>query len=141
MQYLLDTNICVYLIRKSSLKGIKVLDMIKTVGWDNCFISEYTLAELYYGAFCSNDIDNNVNLINSFCKDFRIIPVSSVHLEFAKQKAILKKKGWMIEDADIFIGSTAIANNMVMVTENMNHMSRLEGIVIDNWCSHGELLN
>lgn len=141
MQYLLDSNICVYLIRQSLPKSKSILNKINAIGWDNCCISEYTMAELYYGAFCSNDIDGNIHLINSLTKDFRIIPISSIHLEFAKQKALLRKKGCMIEDADIFIGATATANNMVMVTENMNHMSRLEGIVIDNWCSGAELLN
>lgn len=39
----------------------------------------------------------------------------------------------MIEDADIIIGSTAIVNNMVMVTENIKHIGRLNGVVVENW--------
>lgn len=42
--------------------------------------------------------------------------------EFAVQKAFLRKKGQLIEDADIIIGTTAIINNMVMVTENVKHI-------------------
>ena len=42
--------------------------------------------------------------------------------EFAVQKAFLHKKGQLIEDADIIIGTTAIINNMVMVTENVKHI-------------------
>ena len=52
---------------------------------------------------------------------------------FAVQKAFLRKKGQLIEDADIIIGTTAIINNMVMVTENVKHIGRLNGIVVENW--------
>ena len=45
----------------------------------------------------------------------------------------LRKKGQLIEDADIIIGTTAIINNMVMVTENVKHIGRLNGIVVVNW--------
>jgi tRNA(fMet)-specific endonuclease VapC len=53
--------------------------------------------------------------------------------EFAVQKAFLRNKGQLIEDADIIIGTTAIINNMVMVTENVKHIGRLNGIVVENW--------
>ena len=43
------------------------------------------------------------------------------------------KKGQLIEDADIIIGTTAIINNLVMVTENVKHIGRLNGIVVENW--------
>ena len=43
------------------------------------------------------------------------------------------KNGQLIEDADIIIGTTAIINNMVMVTENVKHIGRLNGIVVVNW--------
>ena len=39
----------------------------------------------------------------------------------------------LVEDADIIIGTTAIINNMVMVTENVKHIGRLNGIVVENW--------
>lgn len=43
------------------------------------------------------------------------------------------KKSQLIEDADIIIGTTAIINNLVMVTENVKHIGRLNGIVVENW--------
>ena len=39
----------------------------------------------------------------------------------------------LVEDADIIIGTTAIINNMVMVTENVKYIGRLNGIVVENW--------
>lgn len=46
------------------------------------------------------------------------------------QKAFLRKKGQLIEDADIIIGTTAIINNMVMVTENVKHIGRLNVVLL-----------
>ncbi len=102
-------------------------------GWDNCFISEYTVAELFYGAECSDASAYNLNQVRSFCQDLQVVPLSDVLLEFAKQKAILRKNGLIVEDADIFIGSTAIVKNMVMVTENLKHIGRLNNIQVENW--------
>lgn len=133
MQYLLDTNICIYLMRKNHLKGRNIIEKLLSVGWDNCFISEYTVAELFYGAECSDAPADNVEQVRSFCRDLHVIPLSDVLLEFAKQKAMLRKNGLIVEDADIFIGSTAIVKNMVMVTENMKHIGRLKNIQVENW--------
>lgn len=134
MQYLLDSNICVYLMRKDNVKGENVIRKLMSVGWDNCFVSEYTVAELYYGAECSAHPKENIRKVQAFCQDFQVIPISDVLLEFARQKALLRKKGLMVEDADIFIGSTATAFNLIMVTENIKHIGRLENIIVENWC-------
>jgi len=52
---------------------------------------------------------------------------------YAKEKALLRKTGTLIDDMDIFIGATAIANNMVLVTDNEKHLKRLSNIKIENW--------
>ena len=135
MQYLLDSNICIYLMRMHSVKGENVAKKLIQVGWDNCYISEYTVAELYYGAACSANPKDNLSKVYSFCHDIHVLPISDVLLEFAKQKALLKHKGLMVEDADIFIGSTAVTFNMTMVTENVRHIGRLKNIIIENWCA------
>lgn len=135
MQYLLDSNICIYLMRMHSVKGDNVAKKLTQVGWDNCYISEYTVAELYYGAACSANPEDNLSKVNSFCQDFHVLQISDVLLEFAKQKALLKGNGLMVEDADIFIGSTAVFYNMIMVTENIKHIGRLKNITVENWCA------
>ena len=52
---------------------------------------------------------------------------------YAKEKAALRKNGTLIDDIDIFIGATAIANNMILVTDNERHLERLSNIKIENW--------
>lgn len=133
MRYLLDSNICIYLMRERSTKSKSIIAKLSEVGWDSCLISEYTVAELLYGAICCEDSQENIKKVQSFCLDFQVIPISDVLLEFAHQKALLRKKGLMVEDADIFIGSTAVALDLVMVTENVKHIGRLQGIHIENW--------
>lgn len=51
----------------------------------------------------------------------------------SKYMKLLKKQGTLIDDMDLFIGCTAIGYNLVMVTENVKHLSRLKGINIENW--------
>lgn len=103
------------------------------IGIEHLFISEMTLGELLYGAQCSDKPSENLSSVHVFCQYITIASTANVWNEFAIQKAILRKKGQLIEDADIIIGATAIANSMVMVTENDKHIGRLNGIVVENW--------
>lgn len=52
---------------------------------------------------------------------------------YAKEKAKLRKQGLLIDDFDILIGSTAVANEMIMVTNNVAHLGRIDNIVIEDW--------
>ena len=62
-----------------------------------------------------------------------MLPVLNAIGTYAKEKALLRKIGKLIDDLDIFIGATAIANNMILVTENEKHLNRLTEIQIENW--------
>ena len=63
----------------------------------------------------------------------KVLPISEAISTYAQQKARLRKAGTQIEDLDLFIGSTAIAYNLVMVTENVKHFEVQKGIEIENW--------
>lgn len=130
-QYLLDSNICIYLFRGQKM----INEQLQKVGWNNCCISEMTVAELLYGAECSDNVEDNIRQVKSFCSDINIIPVGPVLGEYARQKALLRKKGLLIDDMDLFIGCTAITFNYIMVTENVKHLERLDGIHIENWAN------
>ena len=47
--------------------------------------------------------------------------------------AALRGEGAIISDADILVASIAIINNLVLVTNNINHFSRIKGLLLDNW--------
>lgn len=128
-KYILDSNICIHLLRNRK----EIVDAILRVGWDNCCISELTVVELFYGAECSSNPERNRLEIDSFIADIEVLPFSLCIKEFCKQKAHLRSMGMLIEDFDLFIGSMAIATGYTLVTENIKHLSRLQGIMIENW--------
>jgi len=128
-KYLLDTNICIFF-----LKGKYFLDeKLKKIGLDNCCISEITLAELKYGAECSDRIDENMNMIDDFAKELTIVPIFNSLGVYAKEKAKLRKAGKLIDDFDLLIGSTAVTNNLILVTDNEMHLIRISKVKIENW--------
>jgi tRNA(fMet)-specific endonuclease VapC len=128
-KYLLDTNICVYF-----LKGLYNLDKkIEKVETENCFVSEITIAELKFGAENSESQEKNRKTVDEFVSKFTIIPIFTSLDIYAKEKARLRKKGLPLDDFDLLIGSTAISNNLTLVTRNVSDFERLKGIEIENW--------
>ena len=128
-QYLLDTNICVFILRNK----YNVASYILKAGIDNCHISIITYAELYYGAMNSNNVDRNLEQLEEFADGIDILPIDDIIPCFAKEKAVLRKKGTPIDDFDLLIGTTALSHNMVVVTENIKHLGKIEGLEIENW--------
>ena len=102
-RYLLDTNICIFYFKAKY--GVR--ERLLQVGFENCAISEITLAELIYGAECSIDVEKNINIINNFIQRVRVLPVLNAIGLYAKEKFLLKKKGKMIDDLDISLNPQA----------------------------------
>ena len=129
-KYLLDTNICIYFLRGKEQIAVK----INEIGVENCYISEMTVAELLYGVeYSLQNKEANRRLVENFINDAQVLSVSNAISVYAKEKAMLRKAGTLIDDIDIFIGATAIANNMILVTDNEKHLKRLSNINIENW--------
>jgi tRNA(fMet)-specific endonuclease VapC len=111
-------------------------DKIGAVGIENCFISEITIAELLFGAENSTNYEKHIEEVSLFEQHFRIIPIYNVLTTYAKEKTRLKKKGSIIAEFDLLIGSTALAHNLIMVTGNGNHFGKIQGIQIEDWIKH-----
>lgn len=127
-KYLLDTNICVFILRNK----YNIDSVIGEVGIENCYISEITVAELLYGAECSSNKVLNEQLVYEFCNDLNILSISNCLKVFAKEKARLRKLGYIIDDFDLLIGSTAVYNGCILVTDNLKHFNRLP-VKKENW--------
>lgn len=128
-KYLLDTNICIYF-----LKGQYKLDiLLEQAGVKNCFISEVTVAELKFGAENSQQVDRNRKVVEDFINSFTIIPIFNALDVYAKEKARLRKNGMPLDDFDLLIGATAIANDFILVSRNVSDFRRLEKISVENW--------
>jgi len=129
MKYLLDTNICIHFFKGK----FNLIEKFNEVGIENCAISEITLAELSFGAENSDNPEKNHQIVDQFVEFLTILPILDAIPLYAKEKARLRKIGQMISDFDLFIGCTALANNLIMVTENTREFSRIKNINLENW--------
>lgn len=64
---------------------------------------------------------------------FTVLPICNAIETYADTKAYLNSKGLLIDDFDLLIGATAICHKLIMVTENVKHLSRMPQIRIENW--------
>ncbi len=130
MKYLLDTNICVYLINGNSILKSKIAE----VGVSSIAVSNCVLAELYFGAYNSGKVIENIHRIELFKKYLNILSdTEESAILFGKIKADLKSKGNIIEDFDILIASISITSNCILITNNDKHFSRIKELRIENW--------
>ena len=129
MNYLLDTNICIfYLNGKFDMKN-----KIDKVGLLNCYISEITVAELKFGAENSERKEENRLIMSEFISKMQIVPIFSSLDLYAIEKARLTKLGTIIDEFDLLIGVSSISNDMIMVTNNIKHFERIEQIELQDW--------
>ena len=136
-QYLLDTNICVFYLRGK----FDVDQRMDLVGWENCFISEITMLELKMGAELSmrkDGIDRSKRL-NEFLSDIQILPINDAIDLAAREKVRLRLSGTPCDDNfDLLIACTAIANDLVCVTDNTKDFHRFQNIKLENWIIRSE---
>lgn len=72
-------------------------------------------------------------IVNLFIQKFAIIPLFNSIDIYAIEKARLRTSGMIIDDFDLLIGATAICDDFILVTNNVNHLDRLNNIVIEDW--------
>jgi tRNA(fMet)-specific endonuclease VapC len=128
-KYLIDTNICIYYIKGKFDLNIK-FDKAERA---NCFISEITLAELKFGVANSEQPEKNQKNLDNFLSGVTIIPIFHALDLYAKEKARLRKSGKPIDDFDLLIGTTAVTHNLIMVTNNTDHFTRIKSIQTEDW--------
>ena len=130
MKYLLDTNICVYWLKGNEHIEQKVL----SVGIDNISISFINVSELYYGAYKSQRVDQNLAIIRRLTECLNVVESDEAISEaFGSLKALLENAGMIIDDADIYIAACARIYGLTLVTNNTKHFRRLKGLKLDNW--------
>ena len=133
LNYLLDTNVCIHFLKND----IKVVEKIKEVSLENCYISELTILEFAYGVANGNSskkVENKAKF-KEFVDNLngRIINIRPSFEEFSTQKVRLRKLGTPISDFDLLIGCTALVNNFTLASRNVKEMNRIEGLKLENW--------
>jgi predicted nucleic acid-binding protein len=133
--FLLDTDTIIY-----NLKGNEAIKKNLQYHFDTPLkISVITLMELYYGAYKSEKFSSNLAKVRTIENTFEIIPAGKESAEnFGLLKASLEKSGTRLDDFDLTIASCALAYNLTLVTNNLKHFSRIEGLKITNWSVYPE---
>lgn len=130
-KYLLDTNICIYIIKN---KPAKVLAKFKKLRKSYIAISAITLAELEYGIFKSGSPEKNQIALAKFLCYIKVLPFDTeVTFHYGQIRVDLEKKGKIIGPMDMLIAAHALAKNMTLVTNNIKEFQRIKDLKIENW--------
>jgi tRNA(fMet)-specific endonuclease VapC len=131
MKYLLDTNICIYIIKK---KPDEVFEKFKNLNVGDVGISTITLAELQFGIEKSSNSLKNKEALENFLTPIEIVDFDyEAAIEYGIIRAALEKKGVPIGPLDMLIASHAKSLNVILVTNNIREFNRIDGLKIENW--------
>ena len=131
MEYMLDTNICIYIIRQ---KPQKVLKHFQSHSVGDIGISSITLAELQYGVSKSLHNEKNRQALEEF-----VLPLEIADFDeraagsFGMIRSDLEKKGKPIGAMDMLIGAHALSLRVTLVTNNTREFKQIKGLKIADW--------
>ena len=129
--YLLDTNICIYIINKHSKNAVKKMINLNP---QDIKISSITVAELEYGASKSERRDKNRSALRDFLSPFEIIPFCTQDAEiYGIIRAELEHSGAPIGPYDMQLAAQALARDYIFVTNNTAEFSRIKKLKLENW--------
>ena len=131
--YLLDTNICVMLLKSRPA----VVEHIRRVGPDNCLVSEITVAELLFGVEKGVEKADKPDEVrrgtDAFISSLSVLPIGPTLRIYATEKRRLQLLGQGIDDFDTLIAATALAHGLIMVTNNTKHFNRFPALSLEDW--------
>ncbi|WP_254173276.1 type II toxin-antitoxin system tRNA(fMet)-specific endonuclease VapC [Planktothrix pseudagardhii] len=131
MKYLLDTNICIYIIKQ---KPISVKQRFEVINSSDIGISIITLGELEYGAAKSQNPSRNRKTLAIFCAPFEIVGLNQEDAQiFGNIRADLESRGQPIGSYDLLIAAQALSRGLTVVTNNVKEFGRINKLKIENW--------
>lgn len=127
--YLLDTNICIALLKGNP----QVISAFNTCA-DECYISTINAAELYKGVYCSQRIEQNLTSLELFLRDMPIISFDLLAAEeFGKIQSELRQIGKPTGEIDAMIVAVARSRHDQVVTNNTKDFINISGLGLENW--------
>ena len=131
MKYLLDTNICIYVIKR---RPERVLARLEALHPEDVGMSSVTFAELEYGVKKSTDVARNAQALLLFTAPLVIVPFDAAAASaYGDVRSDLERRGRTIGALDTMIGAQALALGVTLVTNNTREFSRIRGIELENW--------
>lgn len=130
MIYLLDTNTCIYAIKRRP----EVVNRLQSGSPDDFGVSAITVAELRFGATKSSRPKQTRESVDAFLKPFEILPFGDEAAnEYAEIRLALERAGRPIGERDLLIAATAKARGITVVTHNLREFSRVPGLSVEDW--------
>lgn len=128
-KYLLDTDWVIHYLNAH----IGIVQRVDACRADGIAVSIATVAELYEGVYGSTDRQATEQTVQQFLKGVPILGIDEATARrFGKERARLRAAGQPIGDVDLFIGATALTNDLTLLTNNRRHFERLEGLTIES---------
>lgn len=131
MKFILDTNICIYIIKK---KPARVFEKFRELPLGSVGISSITLAELQYGVRKSSQPEKNQIALNQFLIPLDIVDFdTNAAVEYGSIRTDLEKSGTPIGPLDTLIATHVRSLEFILVTNNEKEFKRVAGLKIENW--------
>ena len=131
MRYMLDTNICRYLIKQ---KPEKVLRHFKAHSVGEIGISSITLAELRYGVERSQQVQKNRQALEEFALPLEIAAFDETAAEvYGSVRAGLEQAGTPVGAMDMLIGAHALSLGVTLVTNNLREFKKIKNLKVVDW--------
>jgi tRNA(fMet)-specific endonuclease VapC len=129
--FLLDTNICIYIVNK---RPQNIIQRVETYNPTEIKISAISVAEMEYGAAKSKKQKENRIALMNFISNFEIIPFELRDAEiYGIIRAELEQMGKIIGAYDLQLAAQALNRNYIFVTNNTNEFSRINKLRLENW--------
>ena len=130
MKYLLDTNICIYLINN---RPKKVLAHFKRHSLEDIGISSITASELAFGVAKSASSKNSAAL-EAFLLPLNVVDYDAgAAMIYGDIRAKLEKQGKTIGPLDMLIAASALSRQLILVTNNEKEFRRISKLKVENW--------
>lgn len=131
MKYLLDTDICIYLIKK---RPSAVIDRLRRCQTGDAVVSSITVAELRYGASKSQGPEQNHEALNLFLAPFDLLMFDHRAAQaYGEIRAQVERAGTPTGPLDLLIAAQARSANLTLVTNNTNEFGRVKGLRVEDW--------
>ena len=135
MIYMLDTDICIYIIKR---KPLHVLERLESIQPDQLSMSAITFAELMNGAKKSQRVEANVSRLNALGEILEICSFDQqAAVAYGDVRSSLEKRGEVIGPYDLLIAAHALSLDRTLITNNEREFKRVEGLEVDNWAVDG----
>lgn len=133
MKYLLDTNICVGIIRQ---KRPKLLQKLTQYSISDITVSSITVAELQFGVQKSSYPAQNSQALIQFLAPLTLLDFDYRAAEaYGHIRAYLEAQGTPIGSLDTLIAAHALSRNLIVVTSNVKEFARVRGLMVEDWSS------